>query len=170
MDIHISLYHEDNWYAPHNDAWTEKESRVTKVLPILKPNATVLQRWKTAQAGAHKIMCMGDESLMNTLEEKLADLHAHIHVYRSKSTYIEIAPRQVSKASALALVLKSYPGIRMENVIAFGDNYNDIEMLQTAGTGVAVANARPEAKLAANELTEKNTEDGVAITLEKYFP
>jgi hydroxymethylpyrimidine pyrophosphatase-like HAD family hydrolase len=60
-------------------------------------------------------------------------------------------------------------GIDLKDVIAFGDNYNDIDMLQSVGLGVAVNNARPEVKAAAKEITVDSVKDGVAIVIEKYF-
>lgn len=54
------------------------------------------------------------------------------------------------------------PGQSLSEVIAFGDNYNDLEMIQSVGCGVAVENAREEVKAIANAVTLRNTEDGVA--------
>lgn len=168
-DTHISLYQNDNWYAPKQDQWTEREARITKVSPQIKTYESVLNAWHDANTGAHKVMCMGFEDdieeLYNVLTKTFAD---QIHVYRSKSTYLEIAPRSISKASALEMVLAKIYNMKLSDVIAFGDNYNDIEMLQVAGMGVAVQNARDEVKAVAKEVTLKNIEDGVAIAIEKY--
>jgi hydroxymethylpyrimidine pyrophosphatase-like HAD family hydrolase len=60
-------------------------------------------------------------------------------------------------------------GISLTEVIAFGDNYNDIEMLQAAGLGIAVGNAKEEVKMVANEITMNSVDDGVAVAIEKYF-
>jgi Cof subfamily protein (haloacid dehalogenase superfamily) len=169
-NVHISLYTADEWYAPRMDPWTEREERITKVAAFIQPNTKVLTSWKEKRKGAHKVMCMGDtdeiDSLYNALQEELSD---RLHLYRSRDTYIEIAPRQISKASGLALILERKYGIGMDEVIAFGDNYNDVELLRQVGMGVAVANAREEVKAVAKEITGKSTEDGVAIAIEKYL-
>jgi hydroxymethylpyrimidine pyrophosphatase-like HAD family hydrolase len=55
----------------------------------------------------------------------------------------------------------------MSEVVAFGDNYNDIELLEAVGWGVAVANAKEEVKAVAQEITLHHREDGVAATLER---
>jgi HAD superfamily hydrolase (TIGR01484 family) len=129
----------------------------------------VLQKWQHAETGAHKVMCMGLEEELNVLESTLnATQASRLHVYRSKSTYIEIAPRAISKASALANVLRVYYNLDIKQSMAFGDNYNDIDMLHAAGSGVAVANARDEVKAVAGHITAKNTDDGVAQMLEQY--
>ena len=59
--------------------------------------------------------------------------------------------------------------IPMEEVLAFGDNYNDIPLLDEVGYGVAVANAREEVKAVAKEVTSSNIEDGVAKIIEKLL-
>jgi hydroxymethylpyrimidine pyrophosphatase-like HAD family hydrolase len=58
----------------------------------------------------------------------------------------------------------------LSGVMAFGDNYNDIEMIRNCGLGIAVGNAIQEVKDVAKEITLNSKEDGVAIAIEKYFP
>jgi Cof subfamily protein (haloacid dehalogenase superfamily) len=168
--IHVSLYHRDLWYAPQADKWTAKEERVTKVKAILADLSAVLDRWQENGIGAHKVMCMGPEAAIADLAAALHQQYGSVlHVYKSKSTYLEIAPRQISKATALALLLKQRYGIPLSEVMAFGDNYNDIDMLQAVGKGIAVGNARPEVKAVVQELTANSVEDGVAAAMERYF-
>ena len=57
----------------------------------------------------------------------------------------------------------------MKNVVAFGDNYNDIEMLQSVGLGVAMANSQKEVLDIADTITDSNINDGVAKSLAKLF-
>jgi hydroxymethylpyrimidine pyrophosphatase-like HAD family hydrolase len=90
-------------------------------------------------------------------------------VYHSKSTYLEIAPRVISKASALKLLLERLYKIEMDDVMAFGDNYNDIELLQSVGLGIAVANARQEVKAVAKEITVDSKLDGVAQAIMRHL-
>lgn len=168
--IHTSLYHEDLWYAPAVDHWTDREQRITKVNAIIADGASVIEKWREENKGAHKVMCMGPEEEINMLEQALKKSFAgQLHIYRSRPTYLELAPKSVSKATALELILSKDFGIDLKDVIAFGDNYNDIDMLQSVGLGVAVNNARPEVKAAAKEITANSVADGVAIAIEKYL-
>lgn len=168
--VHVSLYQQDNWYAPAFDYWAEREQHVTKVSPTVAELAPILDKWHQAQTGAHKVMCMGPADEIEALQQELNNNYAEqVHAYRSKDTYLEIAPRAISKATALELLLQERFGIAMSEVMAFGDNYNDIHMLQEAGMGIAVANARDEVKAVANEITLKSTDDGVAVAIEKYW-
>lgn len=57
----------------------------------------------------------------------------------------------------------------MKNVIAFGDDHNDIEMLRECGVGVAVANAIDEAKAVADYICDTSDNDGLARWLEAAF-
>jgi uncharacterized protein (TIGR00369 family) len=60
-------------------------------------------------------------------------------------------------------------GISMKEVLAFGDGIADINMLQMAGTGIAMANAPEEVKRCADYTTLSNDEDGAAIAIERAF-
>jgi Cof subfamily protein (haloacid dehalogenase superfamily) len=169
MDVHISLYREDDWFAPGFDQWTDREQRITKVNATLEGNRSVLQRWTANGYGGHKVMCMGSAEGIGQLQRALEQKHAgDIHLYLSRPTYLEIAPIAISKGSALREILLRRYQIAMGDVLAFGDNYNDIEMLRAAGMGVAVANSRPEVLAIAREITTKSIDDGVALTIEKY--
>lgn len=168
--VHFSLYHGDEWHVPEYDYWAKREERNTKVTPNVLKNSAVIDDWGKREIGAHKIMCMGEEE---NIEEMFQFLQVNygddLHVYRSKSTYIEIANRAISKLTAIEYLLKNHYRISLENTLAFGDNYNDVEMLEGVGYGVAVANGREECKNVANEVCDTSIEDGVAKTLEELY-
>jgi len=170
MDMHISMFACDEWYTPNTDQWTSRETTITKVAPVILTFGEILDKWTTQKMGAHKVMCMGSErdiaTMYMALSEKFSD---QIHVYRSKSTYLEIAPKVISKATALSLVLKNLFHLDLSDVMAFGDNYNDVDMIRGAGFGVAVGNAIPEVKDVAREVTLNGKEDGVANEIEKFL-
>lgn len=168
--IHASLYHGDDWFAPARDQWTDREERITKVQAQIRPAEKVLDDWERHHAGAHKVMCMGDADEIAYLQQKLLSKHAlDLNVYLSRPTYLELAPASISKGSALKLILEKQYNIPVSDVIAFGDNYNDIELLRMAGLGVAVNNAREEVKAIADELTLDSIRDGVAVSLIKWM-
>jgi Cof subfamily protein (haloacid dehalogenase superfamily) len=81
---------------------------------------------------------------------------------------VEISAAGVTKASALEWLCRRL-GIDAAEVVAVGDMANDLAMLAWAGTGVAVANAAPEVLEAADEVTAANTDDGVALLLERIL-
>jgi HAD superfamily hydrolase (TIGR01484 family) len=91
-----------------------------------------------------------------------------LHIYKSKDTYLEIANKLISKKSAIQTLMDiEFPELDWTQVIAFGDNYNDMEMLGAVGMGVAVGNARSEVLAIADFITSTNKEDGVAKAIEE---
>ena len=82
---------------------------------------------------------------------------------------LEVSAEGVTKANALKWLCAEW-AIPAERVAAFGDQNNDKEMLEWAGLGVAMGNAVPEAKEAADLVTTSNDEDGVALVLERWLP
>lgn len=168
--IHVSLFSGDEWYAAAEDQWTARETFITKVSPLILPLADTINKWEDAGSGIHKIMCMGDASEIDGLYDVLyKNFSSDIHQYRSKNTYLEIAPKSISKSTALRKVMQEKFAIPLSEVMAFGDNFNDVEMIRDVGLGIAVANAIDEVKNVAKEITSSGKEDGVAIALEKYF-
>jgi len=82
--------------------------------------------------------------------------------------FLQLMSTQADKVHALRHLLEGW-GQSLENVVAFGDDINDVEMLHRAGLGVAVANAWPPAWEAAVGITASNDEDGVALVLESLL-
>ena len=168
--LHFSLYQDDNWYAPRDDEWTQREARITKVSAQLMSADDVISLWSKHNRGAHKIMIMGKAEEISMLESRMSkELSSDIHVYHSKDTYLEIAPKIISKASALQILLDKLYGYSMKEVMAFGDNFNDVELLKHVGLGIAVANARPAVREVSKEITEASVHDGVALAIRKYL-
>jgi hypothetical protein len=169
-EIHVSLYQGEDWYEEKDDYWSQREVKNTKVECTWMKGFDVVDQWAGGNSGAHKVMCMGNCNEINWLFRELHLEHAKdLHLYRSSDTYLEIAPKAVSKATGLKKILNHEFDFDMDAVIAFGDNYNDIDLLQSVGWGVAVANARSEVKAIAQEITFTNKEDGVAMVLEKIL-
>lgn len=86
----------------------------------------------------------------------------------NENTFLNITSKKATKPNALRRLLGTQRE-RLENVVAFGDDYPDLDMLQTCGISIAVANAIPEVKSVARYLTASNDDDGVAVALEKML-
>lgn len=85
--------------------------------------------------------------------------------WKGDISILEIAPNHVTKATALETVASHY-NVKPEHIIAFGDEENDLEMINYAGQGIAMANAIPSLKELATHVTKSNEEDGIALYLE----
>jgi len=88
-------------------------------------------------------------------------------VIQSHSMFIEVIPQGVSKGNALAWLADHYE-IAQPDVLAAGDQENDLSMVQWAGVGVAMGNAIPKLKQAATWVAPSVAEDGVAALLERF--
>lgn len=100
-------------------------------------------------------------------------LRPHLHgradlTYSTDNGLVEFSAPGVTKASGLA-ALAQRVGFDTARVTAFGDMLNDVPMLTMASLGVAVDNAHPIAKAAADEVTTANVDDGVARVLERWL-
>lgn len=168
--IHISLYNSDEWYVPSYDDWAKREENNTKTTPKILSTEKVIEKWKSEGKGAHKVMLMGDVKYIEPMFQYLtAVLGCEVHIYRAKDTYIEIADIKVSKLVGIQALLNCRYPFSLSEVMAFGDNYNDIEMLQSVGYGIAVGNARDEVKAIAKDITLHHQEDGVAQYIKNFF-
>lgn len=96
-------------------------------------------------------------------------LPASVSFYTSKPEYLEFVSSQISKGSALSFLCR-HLDIKTAQAIAFGDGENDIPLLKTAGLGIAMANALPEVKAAADLVTASNDENGIGKIFPFIFP
>ncbi len=83
-------------------------------------------------------------------------------------TILDVLSLTASKGESLAAVAARH-GIASEEIMAVGDNHNDLTMLRYAGLGVVMGNAEDELKQMGFELTASNEEDGVAQAIEKFI-
>ncbi|SHM42367.1 hypothetical protein SAMN05660826_00978 [Caldanaerovirga acetigignens] len=118
-----------------------------------------------------KIVISGNpEEIREFSKELTKDLEDGIYITSAIKDSIDILEGSVSKAKGLE-VLSGILGIKREEIIAVGDNFNDLEMLRFAGLGVAMGNAPETVKQKADFVTAKNDEDGVAFLVESVlFP
>ncbi|MCW3805271.1 HAD family hydrolase [Plebeiibacterium marinum] len=89
-----------------------------------------------------------------------------VGVAPSSDIWIDVMPHEVNKGEALNLIQKKF-GITKEETMAFGDYFNDKEMLQQATHSYAMENAHPEIKKIARNIAPANYKDGVIKTIQK---
>ena len=115
------------------------------------------------QSGGNKIVAeLPDERIARNIADKFG---CKLQCYRGENWY-GFLPCGAGKTAAINALSKEY-GIALDDIVSFGDDNNDIDMLKMCGTGVAVANAVQEVLYIADEVTASNDEDGVALWLEK---
>lgn len=110
------------------------------------------------------------ESLAAQIETELSPASHNIAVHWPEVMLLEFVPPHTNKASALARLCESMPGVEQEHTLCFGDGGNDVEMLSWAGLGVAMGNAGEKAKAAATRVSEwAHHEDAVAREIAAIF-
>ena len=92
------------------------------------------------------------------------EMEGRMNICRSTPYFIELLPPGIDKGHALSQVMR-HIGMEPGNMMAFGDSYNDITMIQTAGIGIAMGNAEEAVKAVADYTTDTNEADGIAKAL-----
>lgn len=100
------------------------------------------------------------------IDEYTPLLPKNLYAQLSENRVAMIMNKEATKTNEIKMIAAHY-GISMDEIAAFGDDLNDIDMLKSCGTGIAVANALDEVKAAADEVCESNENDGEAVWIEK---
>lgn len=95
--------------------------------------------------------------------------YVDVRTWGGPTAILEIVSKGIQKATGVEQVA-NYLNVKRSDILAFGDEHNDEEMLEYAGWGVAMKNATEHIKSIANDITDKtNEEDGLADYLEQYL-
>ena len=85
-----------------------------------------------------------------------------------RNQLLQIMSKEAGKEKAVKQIVKNL-GTNLNDVLCFGDDYNDLELFRSCGYTIAMENGINELKLISNEITRSNDEDGVAIVLERIL-
>lgn len=117
----------------------------------------------------NKLLVTGEpETIDRIRQETRAFFHSYLNIYCSDPFFLEIMPSGVDKARSLLRLLTSI-GLTADEMICCGDGYNDLTMIETAGLGVAMANAQPAILEKADYITRSNDEEGVLHVIHKFI-
>lgn len=117
----------------------------------------------------HKILLGGEPEELKEVEKILvAKFGGEVDIYFSAPWFLEVMPKGINKGKGVEAVCRDM-GINLSEVIAFGDNYNDVPMLKMAGIGVAMGNSDGEIKREADYVTDSCDEDGIAKALDSLL-
>jgi Cof subfamily protein (haloacid dehalogenase superfamily) len=113
-----------------------------------------------------KLVVVGEPRTMDALELELkARFGERLYISKSLPHFLELAAPEVTKATGFALVADEL-GVSLDRVVGFGDGENDVELLESLGYAVAVANAHERVLAAADFVCPPAVEEGVAQVLE----
>ena len=162
-DVVINYYSDDNWFVKDEDNKAiKREENITNV----KASQADFKELINKDILPNKILCMTKANISSKIEAVLQEKFPQLNIVRSSDILIEIMNKDVSKANGIEVLLHHLNMIPAQ-AIAFGDNYNDLDMLDFIGLGVAMGNAPDDVKKIAFAVTEDNNRDGICKFLRK---
>lgn len=116
----------------------------------------------------NKCLLTADPHRAEVIEKELTERFGDkVTIFRSEPYFVEIMPQNVHKATSLERLL-SVLDMDESNLVACGDGYNDLTMIEYAGVGVAMANAQDIVKKHADYITLSNDEDGLVPVIDRF--
>jgi len=116
-----------------------------------------------------KLVAVGDPAALDGVEQRMkARFGARLYISKSLPFFLEFAAAGVTKGAGLDF-LAEHMGFTREQTVAFGDGENDVELVEWAGYGIAVANAHERVKAVADWICPPAEEEGVAQVLDAYL-
>ncbi|MGZ9582928.1 Cof-type HAD-IIB family hydrolase [Paenibacillus marinisediminis] len=133
---------------------------------LIKPK--LFPGWDQLQEPALKLTMSGEKDKIDEIEAEMNLWDHKLHFIRSGDYFIDVMHPEATKGNAL-MNLAEQQQVPRENILAIGNYYNDVTMIQYAGIGVAMDNSPLDVKAAADDVTLSNNEDGVHAALQKYI-
>ena len=165
-DYCFCTYSYDKWIVADSEhPLIRREEKITSVSSISGP----VEKLLAPDAPVHKLLGFGTPAVLDATAAQLKSTFPQCAVYKSAPNILEIMDNQVSKSRAVHILCEKM-GISPQNTVAFGDNYNDVDMLLAAGLGIAMGNAPDEVKKQADEITADNDHEGLLLSLNRLFP
>ncbi|MEE3449651.1 MAG: Cof-type HAD-IIB family hydrolase [Acutalibacteraceae bacterium] len=117
----------------------------------------------------NKILLTGEPSLIDRYKKIIEKKYSGIlDVFKSCPFFLELMPYGINKGTGLSF-LSQKTGFTREQLIACGDSFNDISMIEYAGLGVCMQNGENDVKRIADVIADSNDNDGIAEIVEKYM-
>lgn len=162
QDITISYYTGRHWFVEEIDQRVIREMENTGApVEIAKFDALFAENLLP-----NKIFIRCEPPTCREMEIELGKKFPALNVVRSAPHLLEIVDKSISKATGIKILLKHY-GFTLDEAIAFGDNYNDTEMLELIPQSVAMGNAPDAIKKIAAAVTDANEAGGIYTYLTK---
>ncbi len=156
QDISINYYTGRRWFVETIDERVQHEMDITGATAEVAAFDKILSE----NIFPNKIMIICEPPTCREMEVELGKKFPALNVVRSAPHLLEIMDKSVSKATGIEVMLKHY-GFTLDEAIAFGDNYNDVEMLSMIPQSVAMANAPDDVKKLAAAVTDSNEAGGI---------
>ena len=163
--VHINAYTNDKLYVEQDDDLIKEYVNHRYVKYNVIDNLETLDLSKL-----DKLLCIENNPIkMEKIVNDLSGKHkGELFIVKSMAHYCEVTHPEATKGKAIEFLCK-YWNINLSETMAIGDQDNDIEMIKTAGIGVAMGNATPKLKENADFITKSVEEDGALFAIEKFI-
>lgn len=169
LGYHINIYVDDQLLVEKMTEEARLYQKIAGIEPIVVGDLENYLVHEKKCGSTKLVVVVAQEKKVDLLAKELhSEFLGRVNITKSKPYFLELMNIKVDKGQALAAVAEYY-GIARESTIALGDSYNDLEMLEYAGVGAVVANAREEIKARADYITSANTQGGVAQVINKFI-
>lgn len=164
-NLQLNYYRDDVVYSKEYTTWLQLYHTRTKVPLKLIPDFYAQMRGLSST----KLVIVDSPERTDALAPIFKEmLGKYLYITKTTDEYLEFMPLQANKGAALRLVAERL-GVDMSETLAFGDGNNDIPLLQAAGLGIAVGNAKSALKAVAGRVIGHHDEASVGATLEEIF-
>lgn len=159
-------------YWDVHDVYLSRLSKYTRAyIQTSMVNSSLITDYESQMKDeVYKVLLLGANATLKDIEKEITKIeNRNYNMFLTARNLLEFTPTGATKGKAMAY-LCNYLGIDMKDTIAIGDSYNDINMIEAAGVGVAMQNADDEVKAHADYVTKhSNLEDGVAEVINRYI-
>lgn len=164
--LSIHFYIDDKLYVPEITAATRIYAERSGIEPIVIKD---LRQDIPGEPTKVLALCQ-NPAVLDDLHISIRERYAPAELYltRSVSTFFEATHPSANKGDAVKYLAEELLGLQAANVMAIGDNFNDLEMISYAGVGVAMGNAPDGVKAVANWVAPDVEDDGVAAAIEQF--
>ena len=163
-NLHLQTYIDDKLYTREENEKIIEYTDLNKTKYHIEPDFEKLIGLPTP-----KFLIIDEPEYLDALIPVLRDLLGDgVHITKSKPNFLELMHKEGTKGEALKFLANHF-GCDLSETIGVGDSWNDHEMIEVAGLGVAMGNAIPALKEIADYITTSNNEDGVKYVIDKFI-
>jgi Cof subfamily protein (haloacid dehalogenase superfamily) len=166
-EISVHMYVDDQLYVAEMNELTLDYAQRSQITPNVVPDLSAI-----AQRSPTKVLALSDSpalitQLLNDLRQQFSP--AELYLTRSVPTFFEAAHPLVNKGAAVQYLAEEVLKLNASQVMAIGDNWNDLEMLDYAGIGIAMGSAPDAVQNIAAWVAPDVEADGVAVAIQKFL-